>query len=226
MEQCCPAPDDRLGNASRRRVLWLVLAINATMFVVELGFGLLAGSVALQADSLDMLGDALVYGVSLAVVGRSVRWRARAAQLKGAVMLAFGLAVSGQVVLKLLYGLPPHAGIVSATGALALMANLACLGLLYRHRADDVNMHSTWICSRNDILANAGVIVSAGGVALFASMWPDVVVSIAIVALFLRSAVTVLTAATAAVATGERRNEEPLCRNGLCPATACRCPAG
>jgi Co/Zn/Cd efflux system component len=218
-DQCCPPSDDLLRDAQRRRVLWAVLAINATMFLVELGAGLLAGSVALQADSLDMLGDTLVYGFSLFVVGRSVRWRARAAQLKGAIMLLFGLAVLGQVVLKVMHGVPPNPTVVSGTGAVALVANLVCLGLLFRFRADDINMHSTWVCSRNDILANTGVIVSAVGVALFASIWPDVLVSLAIVVLFLRSASSVLVAAAAEVRSGA------LCPNGICPAATCHCPA-
>ena len=217
MDHCCPPSEELLRDAQRRRVLWAVLAINATMFLVELGAGLLAGSVALQADSLDMLGDTLVYGFSLFVVGRSVRWRARAAQLKGAIMLLFGLAVLGQVVLKVLYGVPPSPAIVSGTGALALLANLSCLGLLYRFRSDDINMHSTWVCSRNDIFANTGVIVSAGGVALFGSIWPDVLVSLAIVALFLRSASNVLVAAAA------ETRAAALCPNGICPAAACQC---
>jgi Co/Zn/Cd efflux system component len=225
MNQCCSPTDDLLRDAQRRRVLWTVLAINATMFLVELGAGLLAGSVALQADSLDMLGDTLVYGFSLFVVGRSVRWRARAAQLKGAVMLLFGLAVLGQVVLKVLHGVPPNPTIVSGTGALALVANLACLGLLFRFRADDINMHSTWLCSRNDILANTGVIMSAAGVALFASIWPDVLVSLAIVALFLRSANRVLVAAAYEVRSDEEQPAGALCPNGICPAAACHCAA-
>jgi Co/Zn/Cd efflux system component len=225
MTHCCPPSDDLLKTAQRRRVLWLVLAINATMFLVELGAGLLAGSVALQADSLDMLGDTLVYGFSLAVVGRSLLWRARAAQLKGAIMLLFGLAVLGQVALKVLRGVPPDPTIVSGTGALALAANAACLGLLFRHRADDINMHSTWVCSRNDILANAGVILSGAGIAIFGSIWPDVVVSLAIVALFLRSARNVLAAARLEITPSRRTPATALCPNGICPAAACHCPA-
>ncbi|NNG17466.1 MAG: cation transporter [Gemmatimonadales bacterium] len=167
------------------------------MFVVELGAGVLAGSVALQADSLDMLGDALVYGFSLAVVGRAVFWQSRAALLKGSIMLLFGLGVLGQVVIKILSGVPPSPDIVSVTGALALAANGVCVALLFRHRADDINMHSTWLCSRNDIIANASVILSALGVFVFASIWPDVLVSLGIVALFLHSAANVLGAAAA-----------------------------
>jgi Co/Zn/Cd efflux system component len=225
MDDCCPPSAELVRDAQRRRALVLVLAINATMFVVELGAGLLAGSVALQADSLDMLGDALVYGFSLAVVARSIVWRARAAVLKGGIMLLFGLAVLGQVALRLLTGVPPRPDIVSLTGGLALVANATCLAVLYRHRADDINMHSTWVCSRNDIIANVSVIVSAGGVALFASVWPDVLVSLAIVALFLRSAVKVLGAGASEMRSAQRQPAIPLCPNRLCPAAACQCPA-
>lgn len=225
MDCDCAWRGDDLRHAARRRVLWIVLAINAAMFVVELGAGLLAGSVALQADSLDMLGDALVYGVSLAVVGGPGHRLARAAQLKGVVMLAFGLAVVAQVVFKVLKGVPPDPTIVSATGALALGANVVCLVLLSRRREDDINMHSTWVCSRNDIVANLGVMVSAAGVAVFGSIWPDVVVSLAIVALFLRSASGVLAAATAQLHAPRAPEAGLRCAAGCCPADACRCAA-
>lgn len=196
MGDACCSPGE-IHSARRRRVLWAVLIINAVMFVVELTAGLLAESVALQADSLDMLGDTLVYGFSLMVVAGSMQARVRAAQLKGVIMLGFGLAVFVQVVLKVLYGVAPQPLIVSWTAAAALAANLVCLGLLVRHRSDDINMRSTWICSRNDIFANSGVLLSAAAVAVTASIWPDVVVSLAIVVLFLWSAAGVLREAAA-----------------------------
>lgn len=205
-------------------MLWYVLAINAIMFVVELGAGLLAGSVALQADSLDMLGDTLVYSFSLVVVGRAALWQSRAALLKGSIMLLFGLGVLGQVGLKIIAGVPPSPDIVSVTGALALAANGACVALLFRHRADDINMRSTWVCSRNDIIANVSVILSAAAVAIFASIWPDVLVSLGIVALFLHSAAHVLGAATTEIRAARLQLQGVRCPNGLCPATACQCP--
>jgi Co/Zn/Cd efflux system component len=197
-DSCCDPGE--IHSARRRRVLWAVLWINAVMFVVELTAGLVAESVALQADSLDMLGDTLVYGFSLLVVAGSLRARARAAQLKGAIMLLFGLGVLAQVVWKILHGVPPQPVIVSWTGAAALAANLVCLALLVRHRTDDINMRSTWVCSRNDIVANLGVLASAAAVAAWASIWPDVIVSLLIVALFLGSARQVLREAAAIVA--------------------------
>jgi len=220
MSQSCCNPSD-LQTGRRRRVLWLVLWINASMFVVELVGGLFAGSVALQADSLDMLGDALVYGFSLAVVAGSLRSRVRAAQLKGVIMLLFGLGVLIQVVLKMVRGLPPDPLLVSGTGAAALIANLGCVVLLFRHRSDDINMRSTWVCSRNDILANVSVLGSAAVVAMTASIWPDIIVSLGIVALFLWSAVDVL-----GDARDQLRSASPavaLCRNGICPSDTCRC---
>jgi Co/Zn/Cd efflux system component len=220
---CCATGEAQI--ARRRRVLWLVLGINAVMFFVELGAGLFAGSVALQADSLDMLGDALVYGFSLAVVAGSLRSRARAAQLKGTIMLIFGLGVLVQVILKVLRGVPPDPVIVSGTGAAALLANLACVGLLFQHRAADINMRSTWVCSRNDILANLGVIVSAGAVGAFSSIWPDIIVSVGIVTLFLWSAAQVLQEAAVQLHPDRSAPTVDLCRNRLCPAHACQCAA-
>lgn len=172
-----------------------------------------------------MLGDTLVYGFSLAVVAGSERARARAAQLKGVIMLAFGLAVLGQVVWKILYGLPPSPLLVSAMGGAALAANLVCLGLIFRHRSDDVNMRSTWICSRNDILANLGVLVSALGVARFGSISPDILASLGIVGLFLGSAAGVLRDANRILRPEPVATADAMCRNGICPADACHCAA-
>jgi Co/Zn/Cd efflux system component len=220
-QACCSV--SAVHTRQRRRVLWLVLGINAAMFAVELLAGILAGSVALQADSLDMLGDALVYGFSLAVVAGPLHSRARAAQLKGAIMLLFGLGVFAQVVIKILGGAPPDTQLVSGTAVLALAANLVCLIVLFRHRADDINMRSTWVCSRNDIAANLGVLASAAGGAVFASIWPDVAVSLGIVALFLWSAVNVLRESQQQLRTAFGPATTGLCHNGLCPAGACRC---
>ena len=186
MDRCCSVEATR--NAERRRVLWIVLAINAVMFAAELVAGYLAGSVALQADALDMLGDTLVYGFSLAVVTRGPVWKGRAAMLKAGIMFAFAAVVLAQVVWKLVAQTVPDAGVVGAMGFVALAANLVCLSLLYHHRGDDINMRSTWVCSRNDIVANVAVMASAAAVVLTASMWPDVIVSLGIVALFIRSA--------------------------------------
>jgi cation diffusion facilitator family transporter len=178
-------------------VLWLVLGINAVMFGTEFVGGWLAGSVALQADGLDMLGDTFVYGFSLMALTRSARWKASAALLKGGIMGVFGLGVLGQVVYKVLYGGMPVTPVMGGLALLALIANATCLVLLTRHRNDDLNLRSTWLCSRNDIIANTGVIVAAGSVYLTSSPLPDIFISLVITYVFLRSAWSVLRAAIA-----------------------------
>lgn len=199
MSGCCESKSCELEALRERqgRVLVVVLWINAVMFFVEFGAGLWAGSTALQADSLDMLGDAFVYGFSLYVLARSARWRAGAALLKGVIQALFGLAVLAEVAWKLAYGGAPHGLTMSAVGALALAANLLCLVLLTRHRSDDINMSSVWLCSRNDVISNIGVIGAAGLVYLTASPWPDILVGAAIAGLFLRTAGHVITRALA-----------------------------
>jgi len=154
--------------------------------------GLAAGSVALVSDSLDMLGDALVYGFSLYAVTQSLRTKAMAARIKGLIMAAFALAAFGQVAYRLLVPQVPAFEAMGAMGLLALLANGVCFALLWSHRSDDINMSSVWLCSRNDLMANLSVIAAAGGVLLTRSAWPDMVVGIAIAALFARSAITVL----------------------------------
>jgi cation diffusion facilitator family transporter len=187
---------DALALAARRadirRVLIIVLVINAVMFLVEFTAGVIAGSASLMADSTDMLGDALVYAVSLYALERSARWRAGTALFKGGFILFLGLGVVVQIVLKMLHGVPPSSELMLIFGAIALVANLYCLRLLWRFRADNVNLASTFECSRNDVIANSGVILAAGGVALFDSPWPDIAVAIVIAFLFLRSAVRVM----------------------------------
>ena len=199
MSECCHVIME--VSARQRRVLRIVLALNLAMFVLEAGAGLLAASTALLADSADMLGDAIVYGVSLYAVGRGVRWQARAAALKGWLMAAFGAAVLAQAALKIARGAVPEASVMGVVGLLALGANALCLTLLWRLRAEDVNMRSAWICSRNDVTANAAVLAAAGAVALTGSPWPDIIVGLAIAALFAGSAAGVLRDARRARAT-------------------------
>jgi len=196
VSDCCSSKGvtlERLARqAEQRRVLLIVLAINAMMFVAEFGASFVAGSSALMADATDMLGDALVYGLSLYALARSERWKAGAALFKGVFILAMGMAVAVNIAMKLATGVPPSSTIMLVFGALALLANLVCLRLLWRFRSQDVNMSSTFECSRNDVIANVGVLVAAGLVALTASPWPDVVVGAAIAFLFLRSAIRVI----------------------------------
>jgi len=190
MASCCNDKSCALEQLQGRQTstLRIVLALNAVMFVVELTAGLLAGSVSLLADSLDMLGDALVYAFSLWVVGRGLLWKARAATAKAAVMGLFGLFVAGEVVYKLLVPQVPGYEAMGAIGFLALAVNTACFALLWRHRGEDINMRSVWLCSRNDLYANSAVLLAAVAVWRTASPWPDLVVGSGICALFLHSA--------------------------------------
>jgi cation diffusion facilitator family transporter len=199
VDDCCDAKQEVLEQLAQdsvqRRVLWTVLAINAVMFVAEFTGGVIAGSAALMADSVDMLGDAFVYGLSLYAMGRGARWNAGAALAKGGFILLFGIGVMIEIGVKLVSGIPPSTPIMLAMGAVALMANLICFSMLWRFRNKDLNMSSTFECSRNDLIANVGVLVAAGGVAYFASPWPDIAAAAIIAALFLRSAFGVLSRA-------------------------------
>jgi Co/Zn/Cd efflux system component len=197
MDECCEV---REIPREQRRVLHVVLWINAAMFLTESVAGVLAHSTALFADSIDMLGDAIVYAFSLYVIGRGIVWQARAARLKGIVMAAFGVGVLVQVAVNIAQGLTPTVEVMSAVGALAFAANLCCLALLWRRRGDDINMRSAWICSRNDVIGNAAVLVAAAAVAATGSPWPDIVIGLLVAAVFGRSAVQVLREATRAVA--------------------------
>ena len=202
MDDCCEAKTSELAalRARQERVLAIVLAVNATMFCVEFAAGLVAGSTALLADSLDMLGDSFVYGFSLFVLHRSAAWRARAALSKGLIMAAFGVGVLVEAGIRLQAGVPPLVPAMAAVGTLALLANGCCFALLWRHRTDDINLRSTWLCSRNDLIANSAVLVAAGLVAWSGSFWPDLLVGVAIAALFLRTAASVLRDALAELA--------------------------
>lgn len=159
-----------------RRALWIALAVNAAMFVVEVGAGLRSESVSLLADSLDFLGDAANYAVSLAVLGLALRWRARAALLKGATMGLFGLWVIVTTAQHALGGAAPDAPIMGTVGIVAMLANLGVAAVLYRFRDGDSNMASVWICTRNDVIGNIAVLAAAAGVFGTGANWPDLAV--------------------------------------------------
>ncbi len=188
----CQAPDPHRGNSAYRHVLWLVLAINAVMFLVEISAGLAAGSASLQADALDFLGDASNYAISLFVVGMALRYRAMAAVAKGATMGAFGLWVIGVTVWHALHGTLPSAFTMGAVGFAALVANAASFGLLWAFRGGDANMRSAWVCTRNDVLGNIAVLLAALGVLGTGTGWPDVIVAAIMAVLALQGAVIVL----------------------------------
>lgn len=189
---CCNHCEPNDGGPAYRRVLWVVLAINAVMFVVELGAGMLAGSASLQADALDFLGDAANYGISLFVVGMALRYRAMAAVAKGATMGAFGLWVLGIAGWHALNDTVPQAATMGAVGFAALVANASSFALLWACRTGDANMRSAWVCSRNDALGNLAVLAAAAGVFGTGAGWPDVIVAAIMACLSFQGAFVVL----------------------------------
>ncbi len=194
-DACCShgcATTAQPPSARYRRVLWAALAINATMFGVELAGGLWAGSVSLLADAVDFFGDAANYGLSLLVLGLALRWRARAALFKGLSMGAFGLFVLGQAAWAWAAGTAPEPVTMGAIGALALAANVAVALMLYAWRDGDANMRSVWLCSRNDAIANLAVMAAALGVFGTGQGWPDRVVAVVMGVLALSAARSVI----------------------------------
>jgi Co/Zn/Cd efflux system component len=198
MDDCCAKKSETLNvlaQGEQRRVLIVVMVINLAMFVTEFAAGIVANSSALMADSVDMLGDASVYALSLYALSRGDRWQAGAALAKGLIILAFGIGIILEIIHKLQGGVTPSSDLMILFSIIALAANGACLAMLWRFRNLNVNMSSTFECSRNDVASNIGVLVAGGLVAALASSWPDIIVAAIIAAIFLGSAVKVLTSA-------------------------------
>jgi Co/Zn/Cd efflux system component len=172
-----------------------VLGINAVMFLVIMVAALYGKSTALLADSLDNLGDALTYGLSLYAVSRGATVKAKVALFKGGLIFLAACAVVAQIAYKLFVPSVPLFEIMGAFSLLGLAANSLCLYLLWRHRHEDVNMSSVWECSRNDIASNLSVFVAAGAVWLTGSGWPDILVALGLVWLLMRSAIRVISSA-------------------------------
>lgn len=177
------------------KVLRLVMGINYSMFAIEFLSGYFAKSTALMADSLDLIGDAAIYGISWYALQRGPLWQARAGLFKGLVMAMFGFFVMGQAVYRGIAGTVPFSLTVTSIGLLAFLSNAICMILLYKYREVDSNMRSVWLCSRNDIFANIGVVIASGLVALTGSGAPDVIVGFAIAALYLKTAYDVVSEA-------------------------------
>jgi Co/Zn/Cd efflux system component len=175
---CSHEPAPIKPNSKFRMALWIALWINLSMFLVELVGGAYAHSSALWADSLDFFGDAVNYGISLAVLGASLYWRATVALIKGLTMAAFGLVVMAKVIYAYLLGIPPEAITMGIIGAIALLANVITAVILYAFRDGDSNMKSVWLCSRNDAIGNVAVIFAAIGVFGTGSLWPDMIVAV------------------------------------------------
>ena len=179
-------------SRQQSRVLIVLLAINAAMFVVEVVAGILAESTGLIADSMDMLADAVVYGIGLYAVGRAVSAKIRAARVSGYFQMALALIVVLDVSRRAIFGSEPEPAYMVLVGLIALAANVACLGLIARHRDGGVHMRASWIFSKNDVIANVGVVVSGGIVYLTGTRWPDLVVGIAIAYIVFRGALAII----------------------------------
>ncbi|HEB58054.1 MAG TPA: cation transporter [Gammaproteobacteria bacterium] len=181
-----------IQDREQRRVLILLLAINGVMFLAEFGLGILSESTALIADSLDMLADAGVYGIGLYAVGRAAGHKIRAASLSGLFQILLGLGVLVDILRRAILGSEPESWMMMAVGAVALVANIACLALIARHREGEVHMRASWIFSKNDVIANLGIILGGVLVHLLDSRYPDIVIGLAIVLLVIHGGIHIL----------------------------------
>jgi Co/Zn/Cd efflux system component len=179
-------------DASESKVLKILLAINATMFVLEFATGILADSLGLVSDSIDMLADALVYGLSLYAVGKAIGHKKFAAKMSGYFQLLLAIGVCAEAVRRFIYGAEPESGFMIAVSAIALAANVSCLLLLSKHKEGEVHMKASWIFSANDVIANVGVIVAGILVMLTKSSIPDLVVGIIVAGVVARGAFSIL----------------------------------
>lgn len=191
MSDCCddgcagvpPAHEKRF-----RRILWVVLCANIAMFIIEIGASWQAESTALMADAIDFFGDAINYGVSLLALAAGAVWRSRVALVKGWVMGFYGVAVLLVAGWNVMRGASPQPTIMAVVALLALLVNVSAAFLLYAFREGDANMRSVWLCSRNDAIGNAAVVLAAAGVFGTGSMWPDVAVAMLLASLGLLAA--------------------------------------
>src|SRR5262245_23626243 len=189
-QDCCHVPTPPTG-ISYRRVLWIALFANATMFGVELVAAMFSGSTALAADALDFLGDAANYALSLGAIAAGGAWLSRVALLKGAAMSMYGLAVLAYAAWRAWLGVPPEPITMGVVGLLALSVNFGVAVLLFGFREGDANMRSVWLCTRNDVIANILVLVAAAGVFGTGTVWPDVGVAAILAFLGLTSGASV-----------------------------------
>jgi len=196
---------DALNSPRWRRALWIALAINAGFFVTEIVAGAAAGSAALQADALDFFGDAANYAISLGVAGMALTWRARAAVAKGGTLIGFAFWVLASTASHAFFGTLPRAEVMGVVGIAALIANGGVALMLYRFRTGDANMRSVWICSRNDTLGNAAVMLAALGVFGTGTGWPDIIVASIMAVLSLWGAGQIINHAWNELRTGEGR---------------------
>jgi len=194
------APPAAAQSPRYRRILWTALVLNAAMFAVELAGSHQAGSLSLLADAIDFAGDAINYGVSLAVLGAALVWRARAAWVKAWTMMGFGAFVLGRALWSVWHGAVPEPLTMGLIGTLALAVNVGVAVLLYAWREGDANMRSVWVCSRNDAVGNLAVMGAALGVAGTGTAWPDLAVAMLMAALALQGGLAVRRQARAELA--------------------------
>jgi Co/Zn/Cd efflux system component len=186
-----------IQDKSERQVLIALLLINGIMFVAELIVGWWAQSTALIADALDMLADAMVYGVGLYAVGKSLLLKAHAARISGSLQVLLGLLVLVDIVRRLIVGSEPVSTLMMSMGFIALIANVTCLMLIAKHREGDVHMRASWIFSKNDVIANLGVILAGGLVAWTGSRLPDLVIGLLVALIVIRGGILILQDANA-----------------------------
>ena len=184
-------------SAEYKRILWIVIAINVVMFVVEMGASIASQSMALRADALDFLGDSLTYSITLLAIGHSLRWRASAALFKGITLALMGLWVLGSTLYRTLVLEIPNEMIMGSVAMMAFTANLISALLLLKYRNGDSNVRSVWLCSRNDAIGNLAALLAAGAVFATQNPWPDLIVAFAMALLFLHSASLILRQAIA-----------------------------
>ncbi|MBN1379790.1 MAG: cation transporter [Gammaproteobacteria bacterium] len=192
MNDCCKVPDHDVDQPKQRRILIIALFLNAMMFFVEFVAGWLADSSSLIADSLDMLADSAVYAISLYAVGRSLKHKAAAALTNGILELSLGTLVFVDIIRRIIFGSAPATTAMIVVGLLALLINVVCLYLLFGYRKSDINLKASWICTRNDVLANLGVILAAGLVAWLNTPWPDWIIAAVIAGVIVRSSLQII----------------------------------
>ena len=196
MSDCDCAID--IESREQSRLLWILLAINGAMFAVEISIGILADSMGLIADSLDMLADAAVYGIGLYAVGRSNALKLTAATISGYFQIILGIGILTEIVRRFVFGSDPEPLLMISISILALIANFVCLALISKHRDGEIHMRASWIFSRNDVIANAGVIVAGALVYFLHSGWPDLLIGILIVLVVIKGGISII---------GEARNQ-------------------
>jgi cation diffusion facilitator family transporter len=177
-----------IRDESQRKILIVLLAINATMFIFELGLGWYAESTGLIADSMDMLADAIVYGIGLYAIGKAAEHKAHAALLSGWFQGALGFLILVDVARRMIVGSEPVSALMMGVGIIALIANIICLRLIQRHKDGEVHMRASWIFSKNDVIANTGVILGGALVWLLDNRWPDLIIGSLIALVILNGA--------------------------------------